>query len=763
MSPDQLMLVGDPLPKSVVDELLAAIRGDVYPQDDSSFVDYSRIFNGSVITCAKAVVCPLDAEDVSRTIIICAKHSLSPSIKSGGFGTAGWAVGGDIIIDMSRIEGIDIEPPLPGGGFTSLRIASTDEEEPAASSSQSGSTPLSTGKTGKRRREDDDNLRSYDNASRTVAGFLRGPELDQLPATTPSEGPSRPIRRRIEVVVPDRQVSVESGTSSATGTGSGSAGGTSSQGQVLSSNTSDADSPSPVPEDEEKRPRLHASTSPDSGFGSGSASSGSGSGLHGSNVNQPPLPTPLPASGGSGRVDPFAYMNLDPHAPSASQPRPRYSAFGLAPGTQPMAANMSMGMSVGMSMNMMASFSGDNSRATPIHTHAYVTFGAGKRQKEIDRYTAAHPLEGTCLSGMRGEVPYHVPFAAHPVGSSVMLLGGFGFQTRLRGFSVDNLVEVEMVLADGRIVIANERENADLWWAVRGAGPAFGVAVRYKALAFPLPVVFAGNLIYRFHRATAPSLIKHFRDCIKGAPRELYANVLLTAGPKGKDSLVVIQLCYLGPKEQGQEYLHAISSWDGERCLLNEVHEKTFLNQQDSVAQVLRGVAGRQWFIRSALVTSLPDDIIHQSVMKFSTGPMGCTWLFELGGGALVDHEDTCIPKSQREASFNIVALHQWEMGNPDLLCRSTAEDWISGTLLPVNSGGPVPAFLARDEPPERVMASYGSNWDRLKDLKKKYDPTGLFRNSFWPLDRDGRVMPASAHEPPEATGVTARPAVTRT
>lgn len=60
-------------------------------------------------------------------------------------------------------------------------------------------------------------------------------------------------------------------------------------------------------------------------------------------------------------------------------------------------------------------------------------------------------------------------------------------------------------------------------------------------------------------------------------------------------------------------------------------------------------------------------------------------------------------------------------------------------------------------------MASYGSNWDRLKDLKKKYDPTGLFRNSFWPLDRDGRVMPASAHEPPEATGVTARPAVTRT
>ena len=65
--------------------------------------------------------------------------------------------------------------------------------------------------------------------------------------------------------------------------------------------------------------------------------------------------------------------------------------------------------------------------------------------------------------------------------------------------------------------------------------------------------------------------------------------MLLTAGPADKDSLVVIQMCYAGPKEKGMEYLQAISSWDGERCLLNEVNEKSYLNQQDSVAQVLRG------------------------------------------------------------------------------------------------------------------------------------------------------------------------------
>ena len=75
---------------------------------------------------------------------------------------------------------------------------------------------------------------------------------------------------------------------------------------------------------------------------------------------------------------------------------------------------------------------------------------------------------------------------------------------------------------------------------------------------------------------------------MKQAPRELYANVLLTAGPADQDSLIVIQMCYVGPKEKGMEYLQAISSWDGESCLLNEVSEKAFLNQQDSVAQVLR-------------------------------------------------------------------------------------------------------------------------------------------------------------------------------
>ncbi|QRV98380.1 FAD-binding domain protein [Ceratobasidium sp. AG-Ba] len=412
-------------------------------------------------------------------------------------------------------------------------------------------------------------------------------------------------------------------------------------------------------------------------------------------------------------------------------------------------------------------------------------------------------------------IPYFVPFAAHPVGPTVMLLGGFGFLSRLHGLSMDCLVEAEVVLSDGRIVwvskegvrgedgelleeeddgegwvdgegdVLEPEENQDgdksdpqevdgegatdkgkekekeaippsttpaqpdgkdepkpkrgLWWALRGAGPAFGIVVRYKAKAFPVPVVFAGNLIYNFNKLTAASLIKHFRDCIKSAPRELYANCILTAGPKNKGALVVIQICYAGSRADGLPFLQAISSWEGEGCLLNEVQEKEFVWQQDSIAKVLKGGSGRKWFIRSDLISSLTDEIIHQTVRKFGDTPDGCTWLFELSGGALMDTTDSCLPKVAREAAFTIVALHQWKLEQNDPACVLTAEQWIKESLAPQSTGGPFPCFLERREKRSRILGVYGrDNWARLCALKKKYDPNGRLKHNFWPLDEDG-------------------------
>lgn len=89
--------------------------------------------------------------------------------------------------------------------------------------------------------------------------------------------------------------------------------------------------------------------------------------------------------------------------------------------------------------------------------------------------------------------------------------------------------------------------------------------------------------------------MRHVRDCVKGSSRNLYTNFILTAGPNSTTGVVIIQLCYIGNRNAGAEYLTAISAWDEERCLFKDVEERDFLQQQDSIANVLKGGAGRKW------------------------------------------------------------------------------------------------------------------------------------------------------------------------
>ncbi|KAI0669532.1 hypothetical protein C8Q78DRAFT_1080249 [Trametes maxima] len=795
-------------------ELALSIRGRVLRPGDVEYPERSRTFNGKLKPRARALVSPLDADDVSAAIKFCAKYGFSPSVRAGGYGIAGWAVAGDIIIDMSMMTDIDLEPPLSvaeGSGdtdWTRLR------DMPPLGSKGKGRAPASPPPTvssdvphrsNKRRRDERSPSEepeqatsptagdSFYGGSTAVASFLRGPPLPPEPGETPRQPPTN--RQRLHSPEPEELSAEGLEGSSATATGvqhshaaplsvlplsestrqlsgeSTSSGGSSRPSAFgfethasQSSDTTAAASPS----DDNDRGSTADTREPFAYMSSGNASTprlpmfglSAGQGSTPTVSTAPPGVTfvqnwPMPPSAGGAPAGVAAWnpaigpgFGIPPSLTSLPMP------LSMTPGQPfpPISGALGLPSLFGVASDARTGNLGTVQYSKPVHPHAYVTFGAGMRQREIDQYTADHPLVGTnTVTGDREEasVPYHIPMSAHPVGSSIMLLAGFGFISRLYGLSIDNVVEVEMVLADGRIVVVNAEEDPELWWAIRGAGPAFGIATRYKVRAFPVPVVFAGNLIYRFHRATAPSLIKHFRDCIKNAPRELYANVLLTAGPADKDSLVVIQMCYVGPREKGMEYLQAISSWDGERCLLNEVNEKSFLKQQDSVAQVLRGKAGRQWFLRSALITTLPDEVINRTVLEFADTPIGCTWLFELAGGAIGDFEDNCLPKEQREATWTVAAFHQWDMGIDDPRCITTAEQWMDGTIKQVAVGGPYPTFLGRHESPSRTMACYGKNWDRLAALKRKYDPNCLFKNNFWPLDKNGQPVEFLANEPP--------------
>ncbi|OBZ69704.1 hypothetical protein A0H81_10189 [Grifola frondosa] len=693
---------------------------------------------------------PLDAHDVSAAVRFCIKHRLSPSVKAGGYGIAGWSVAGDVIIDLGLIRDVDIEPPvevaqgerdwttlkdmLPLGSkgkgranVGSIKLAAPPEGAPAIVSSppvpsnahaSPALTTVSPAASAKRRRRM--RLKNQTKAprriSRTTARWRDTKTAAHQPPPAPLARARRIARHRnaqdaapggdgetvfgqVHVLKrrlgPGLRLRLDFGVWIVFFTEHHD-GNDAPAGESRARDAQNGGRTRAVRVHVIQRRDVRAADVQQRGAALARVLVSRTAAEHLERAVLHPRSPTEPGCVERIRVDAF----IPSHVRRALAPAARCTGYSWGRGT-----------------------------CTARAPHAYVTLGAGMRQKEVDTYTAEHPLEG--ISGVTGDrqdgvIPYHLPSSAHPVGSSIMLLGGFGFLSRMYGLSIDNLVEVEMVLADGRIVVVSKEADPELWWAVRAQGPRSESLRGNKVRAFPVLSSSLGNIVYsqlvfgsRFHRATAPSLIKHFRDCIKGAPRELCANV--------------------GPKEKGMEYLEAISSWDGERCLLNEVNEKSFLNQQDSVAQILRGKTGASVVHALSLIGSLPDEVINKTVIQFANTPIGCS--------AIGDFEDNCLPKEQREATWTVAALHQCgEMGIDDPRCITSAE---RSTIGAVALGGPYPTFLGRHEPPARTMACYGKNWSRLSGLKHKYDPQCLFKNNFWPLDKDGQPIELLDNEPP--------------
>ena len=233
-----------------------------------------------------------------------------------------------------------------------------------------------------------------------------------------------------------------------------------------------------------------------------------------------------------------------------------------------------------------------------------------------------------------------------------------------------------------------------------------------------------------FNPITAPSLVKHWRDCIKSAPRELYTNITLTAGPSAKGHVIIMQFSWCGRLQaEGEAILQAILSWDGERCLLKDVEARPYADQQENVSQILSSRSDTRWLVRSTLLSGLTDEAIHSTIQKFESVPPGSSWLFEIAGGAIAEpgHE-TCFPLEHRTSPIQTAALHQWTDDTRDAVNKAAAEDWVYRTFGDAEVG-PFPCFLASGEGRERMMKVYGQkNWERLRVLKRKYDPQSLLR-----------------------------------
>lgn len=136
------------------------------------------------------------------------------------------------------------------------------------------------------------------------------------------------------------------------------------------------------------------------------------------------------------------------------------------------------------------------------------------------------------------------------------------------------------------------------------------------------------------------------------------------------------------------------------------------------------------------VLNELTDEIIESTVRMFRDVPDGCSWLFELAGGAIEEGASTTpFPLACRKARFNLLALHQWPLNESllgDIRCVRTADDWVTNVIAPGSPGGPIPCFISQNTPVETVARSFGpENWAKLARIKREWDPRNMFRFSI--------------------------------
>jgi FAD/FMN-containing dehydrogenase len=347
-----------------------------------------------------------------------------------------------------------------------------------------------------------------------------------------------------------------------------------------------------------------------------------------------------------------------------------------------------------------------------------VRVGGGCTLREIDQATHAHGL--AMPSGIIGTTGV----------GGLTLGGGLGHLTRKYGLSIDNLLEAEVVLADGRKVTASADEHPDLFWALRGGGGNFGVVTSFLFRVHPVHTVFAGPTFWPVEHSV--EVLSAYREFISGAPRDLNGffcyHVVPPAPPfpehaHGHEVCGVVW-CHLGSEEQAAKDMAPLLDSLPEP-LLHGPHYVPFPGLQ-GVFDALYP-KGEQWYWRADFVNDIPDDAVELHHRFGSSLPTGNSLMhmYAIDGAAHdVTAEDTAW--AYRDARWANV----YAGVSPDPADVSAIRKWsvdYQEALHPYSAGGAY-VNMMMDEGRERVRASYRGNYDRLARVKALYDPSNAFR-----------------------------------
>ena len=307
--------------------------------------------------------------------------------------------------------------------------------------------------------------------------------------------------------------------------------------------------------------------------------------------------------------------------------------------------------------------------------------------------------------------------------------GGLGHLTRKCGLSIDNLLAVDMILADGRLVTASAEEYADLFWGVRGGGGNFGVVTSFLFRLHPISTVYGGPMLWPLSQAT--EVMQWYREFITQAPEDIngfFAFLTVPPGPPFPEHLHNqtmggIVWCYTGRQEQAEATFKPIRSFRPPALdLVGPLPYPALQSMFDPLYP-----SGLQWYWRADFVNELSDAAIALHVKHGSDIPTlhSTMHLYPINGAAhRVGKHDTAW--SYRDATWaQVIVGVDPNPANNEKIIGWTKTYWEA--LHPYSAGGAYVNFMM-DEGAERVKATYRDNYERLVTLKNLYDPTNLFR-----------------------------------
>lgn len=355
-------------------------------------------------------------------------------------------------------------------------------------------------------------------------------------------------------------------------------------------------------------------------------------------------------------------------------------------------------------------------RIDPDARRACVEAGAtlGDFDHEAQAFGLATPLGINSTTGVAG----------------LTLGGGFGWLTRKYGLTVDNLVSAEVITAKGSRVKASADENADLFWAVRGGGGNFGIVTLFEFQLHPVgPELLSGLVVFPFSDARA--VITRYRELTETASEDLCLWALLRKAPPlpflpeevhGQEA-VCFPFLYAGDVEAG---LRAIAPLrDVAKPWGEHMGPQPYAAWQSAFDALLTPGARNYW--KSHNYKDLGDGVIDKAIEYAAKLPSPHCEIFfaHIGGrGSRVPADATAY--SQRDANYVLNVHGRWETADMDEACISWARELFTAAA-PTATGGVYINFLTQEET-DRIEAAYGPNYQRLADIKKKYDPDNLFR-----------------------------------